>query len=75
VLNWPSYKNDSKPILVSLDPDPNKAWILAENKILIKLIQALGYSWNNKNKTHKLISYVVMRREKEKKTIQVWYKA
>ena len=37
------------------------------------LIQALGYSWNNKNKTHKLISYDVVRREKEK-TIQVWYK-
>ena len=75
-LNWFTYKINSKPILVSPNLDPNMSWILAENKLLTKPKQALGYSWNNKNKTHKLIPYVAVRREEEEeeKTIKVWYK-
>jgi len=57
--------------LVSPNPDPNKSWILAEYKVLIKPKQALDNNLNNKNKTYKLISYVVMRREEENQTIQV----
>jgi hypothetical protein len=41
--------------------------ILVGKKILVKPEQALGYSWNNKNKTHKLISYVVVRREEKRR--------
>jgi hypothetical protein len=61
--------------LASPKLDPNKPWIPAENKILIKFKQALGDDWNNKNKTYKLIFYVVVRREEDNKIIQVWYKA
>ena len=72
---WPTYKTDWKPILVSLNPNPNMPWILVENKVLIRSKQALDYNWNNKNKTHKLILYAVVRREEENQIIQVWYKA
>jgi hypothetical protein len=57
--------------LVSPNPDPNKSWILAEYKVLIKPKQALDNNLNNKNKSYKLIFYVVMRREEENQTIQV----
>jgi len=58
---------DSKPLLVSSNPNLNKPLILVGKKILVKPEQALGYSWNNKNKTHKLISYVVVRREEKRR--------
>jgi hypothetical protein len=32
----PCTKTDPKPLLVSPNSDPNKPWILAENKVLIK---------------------------------------
>jgi hypothetical protein len=35
-------KTDPKPLLVRPNPDPNKLWILAENKVLINLKQAMG---------------------------------
>jgi hypothetical protein len=34
----------------------------------------MGYSWDNKINTHKLIPYAIVRREEENKTIKVWYK-
>jgi hypothetical protein len=45
-MDWidPLTKTNSKSLLVSLNPDQNKSWILAENNVLIKLKQTLGYS-------------------------------
>jgi hypothetical protein len=45
-MGWidPLTKTNQKPLIVSPNPNPNKLWILAENKVLIKLKQALGYS-------------------------------
>jgi hypothetical protein len=37
-------KTNSKPLLVRSNPDPNKPWILDENKVLFKPKQALGCS-------------------------------
>jgi hypothetical protein len=71
---WPPYKTDPKLILISSNLDPNKPWILVKNKVLIRPKQALVNSWNNKNKTLKLILYAAVRREEEKKIIQVWHK-
>jgi hypothetical protein len=72
-MNWPIYETNPKPILVSLNPNPYKPWILAKNKVLIRPKQVLGHSWNNKNKTHKLIPYVVVRwkEEEEEKEYKV----
>jgi len=36
----PLIKTESEPLLVSPNPNPNKPWILAENKVLIKPKQA-----------------------------------
>jgi hypothetical protein len=68
-VGWidPLTKTDPKSLLVSPNPNPNKPWILAEKKIIIKLKQALSYSWDNKNKTYKLILYTAVRREEENK--------
>lgn len=38
------YKTNLKPLLVSLNPNPNNPWILVKNKVLIKHKQALGCS-------------------------------
>jgi hypothetical protein len=57
--------------LLHLNPNLNKPGILTENKVLIKSKQVLDYSWNNKNKIHKLIPYATMRREEE----IVWYES
>jgi hypothetical protein len=37
-MGWidPFTKTDPKPLLVSSNPNPNKSWILAKNKVLIK---------------------------------------
>jgi len=45
-VGWidPLRKTNQKPLLVSLNLNPNKPWILAENKVLIKPKQALGCS-------------------------------
>jgi hypothetical protein len=40
----PHIKNDLKPLLVSPNPNPNKPWILAKNKVSIKPKQTLSYS-------------------------------
>ena len=53
-------------LLVSPNFYSNKFWILDKNKVLIKFKQAFSYSWNNKNKTYKLIPYAVVRREEKK---------
>jgi hypothetical protein len=46
IVGWidPHIKTDSKPLLVNPNPNQNKPWILAENKIFIKPKQALGCS-------------------------------
>jgi hypothetical protein len=38
-VGWidPLTKTDPKPLLVKPNPDPNKPWILAKSKVLIKL--------------------------------------
>jgi hypothetical protein len=58
-------------MLVSPNLDPNKHWILVENKVLIKSKQALGCSWCKRNKVYKFDSDAVVRREEEKKILQV----
>jgi hypothetical protein len=42
-MGWidPFTKTDLKPLLVSSNPNPNKSWILAKNKVLIKPKQTL----------------------------------
>ena len=46
-MGWidPFTKTDSKSLIVSPNPNPNKFLILAENKVLIMPKQALGYNY------------------------------
>jgi hypothetical protein len=45
-MGWidPLIRIDPKPLLVNQNLDPNKPWILAKNKVLIKPKQALSYN-------------------------------
>jgi hypothetical protein len=61
-------------MLVSPNLNPNKHWILVENKVLIKPKQVLGCSWCKRNKVYKFDSYAAVRSEEEKKILQVRYK-
>jgi hypothetical protein len=67
-VGWidPFTKTNPKLLIASPNFYSNKFWILDKNKVLIKFKQALSYSWNNKNKTYKLIPYVVVRIEEKK---------
>jgi len=66
-------KTGPKSLLVNPNPNPNKPWILTKNKVLIKPKQALGCSLQNKIKLKCPKSLSVVRREEEKKTLQVRY--
>jgi len=52
LVGWidPLTKTNSKPLLVSPNSDPNKPWILAVNKVLIKLVDATYNRKKNKIK-------------------------
>jgi hypothetical protein len=74
-VGWidPLIKIDPKSLLVSPNPNPNKPWILTKKKVLIKPEEALGCSLQNKIKLKCPKSLSDVRREEEKKTLQVWY--
>jgi hypothetical protein len=71
LVGWIDFftKTGLKPLLVYSNPNPNKPWILAQNKVLIKSKQALIVADKIKIKLISLSSVLLLRKEEEKKIL------
>jgi hypothetical protein len=71
LVGWIDFftKTSLKPLLVSSNPNPNKRWILAQNKVLIKSKQASDVADKIKIKPISLSFVLPLRKEEEKKIL------